>query len=196
MWEVLFNLDKLSGYGIDALVYLGLALVGTLLFGLRLALSLFGFDHGDGDFASGIDAHAGDGFGLLSLLSITAFFMGTGWAGLAARIEWGLGGGAAAAAAIAVGFGMMGLASGLMYGARRLASEKSYDVATAVGKPATAYVTIPAKGQGAGQVRVSVSGRSMIIKAVSAGPAIEAFKDVKVTAARDAETLVVEPLEG
>ncbi len=192
MWDVLFNFNELTGFGIDAIVYLAMALIGTVLFLLRLCLSLFAGLDSDADLQHP-DLHAGDGFNLVSMLSITAFFMGTGWAGLAARIEWELGTIAGAAVALGFGFAMMMLASGLMFGARRLAQENKVDLRTAVGHRATAYVRIPAKGGGSGQVRVIVSGRQRIVKAVSAGPAIDAFGDVKVIDARGDDMLVVEP---
>lgn len=55
------------------------------------------------------------------------------------------------------------------------------------------YLTIPAKGQGQGQVEVTVSGRRKIIRAISSGAEIPAFADVTVVAAQDDESLVVEP---
>jgi hypothetical protein len=54
---------------------------------------------------------------------------------------------------------------------------------------------VPAKGEGQGKVQVSVSGRLMTINAVSDGPALDAFADVRVVAARDDETLVVAPID-
>ena len=54
---------------------------------------------------------------------------------------------------------------------------------------------LPAKGHGHGKVQVSVSGRLRVVEATSNGKAIPAFADVKVVAARDDGTLVVEPLE-
>ena len=78
---------------------------------------------------------------------------------------------------------------------RRLNREVGYDPSTAVGRTARVYLTIPEKGKGTGQVEVSVSGRKKVLKAISSGPKINAFSDVKVIEVRDDETLVVEPVD-
>jgi len=106
--------------GTDVVVYLVLALVGTVFFVLRLLVALF--FGGDSDFDTGdhFDRSTDASFSFFSLLSILAFFMGSGWMGLTCRIDWQMGGLASAAAAAAFGFGMMMLASGLMLTARKL----------------------------------------------------------------------------
>lgn len=180
-------------FGMDAVVYAAIALAGTALFVLRLGASLL-LGVGDTDFDMEALEHGG-GFPLISLLSITAFFMGAGWMGLIARVDWGLSPGAASAAAGGFGFLCMLLSASLMFGARRLTQDVTYDVKTAIGRTAQVYMAIPAKGEGAGQVRVSVSGRSMIISAISTGPPLAAFSDVTVSEARDDQTLVVQPID-
>jgi hypothetical protein len=120
--------------------------------------------------------------------------MGTGWMGLAARIDWQLSRPVAAFLSISFGTVMMVLASGMMYLTRRLNREVTYDVRTAVGRTARVYMTIPPKDGGHGKVQVSVSGRLMTLDAVSGGPELAAFADVRVIDARDDHTLIVEPL--
>ena len=68
-------------------------------------------------------------------------------------------------------------------------------ISTAIGNTGRAYVTLPARGKGLGQVQVSVSGRLKTMPAASNGKEIAAFSDVKVVEARDDGTLIVEPLE-
>jgi hypothetical protein len=193
MWDILFDWEALTQQGIDAATYFVMAMVGTILFLLRLVFALFAGDAGDfdTDFEAGTDAS----FQLFSLLSVMAFIMGTGWMGLACRVDWGLG--RAPSVVIAVGFGltMMLIASGLMYATRRLNREVGYDVSTAVGRTAQVYMKIPAKRKGQGKIRVAVSGRLKILEAVTEGKEIPAFTDVKVVDVRDDETLIVEPLE-
>jgi len=89
---------------------------------------------------------------------------------------------------------MMLAASGMSYGARKLNREVEYDLRTAVGRIGRVYLPVPAKGDGHGQVEISVSGRKKIVRAVSAGPRLEAFTDVKIVDARDNDTLIAEPL--
>jgi hypothetical protein len=179
--------------GLDAVIYAVMALVGTALFLLRLIMSLLlGLDN-DG-FDTDLD-HGGGGFPLISLLSLTSFFMGAGWMGLVARIDWGLSPTPAAFAAAGFGFAMMVLAASLMFGAKKLQQDVTYDLKTAIGKTGQVYMSIPPRGDGAGQVRVSASGRLMTINAISTGPAIEAFKDVTVTEVRDDKTIIVQPVD-
>lgn len=191
-FRLLFNWKELVALGTDVAIYYVMALVGTTLFVLRLALALFG--GGDGDFdTDSADAGSGESFTLFSLLSILAFFMGAGWMGVACRIDWHLSGFLAALISAVFGFGMMGLASGLMYMTRRLNRTIEYDPATAVGHTGRVYLRIPEKGRGRGQVQIAVSGRLKIMNAISTGDAIDAFTDVVVIAAQDDDTLLVEP---
>jgi hypothetical protein len=195
MWDVLWNWSELVKLGGDAVTYFLMAAVGTTLFLIRLTFGLFGADGGDFDLDPGTEVAGSDAsFTLFSLLSVMAFIMGSGWMGLASRIDWQLS--RPVSAILSVGFGtvMMLLASGMMYFTRRLNREVTYDVRTAIGRTARVYLTIPAKDQGHGKVQVSVSGRLMTLDAVSRGPQVAAFADVKVVDARDDQTLVVEPL--
>ncbi len=88
MWDVLFDWAGLVSFGSDAAAYFVMAIVGTSLFLLRLALSFFGMD-GDTDGALDADGGTDAAFSLFSVLSILAFFMGAGWMGLACRVDWG-----------------------------------------------------------------------------------------------------------
>jgi hypothetical protein len=193
MWETIFNFSELSKLGGDAVTYFIMAAVGTILFLIRLVVGLFGGDAGD--FDADVDAGTDASFTLFSLLSVMAFVMGTGWMGLACRIDFGLS--RAMSAILSVGFGlfMMFLASGLMALMRKLNQHIEIDPKTAIGSTARAYVTLPAKGKGHGQIQVTVSGRLKTVAAVSNGKEIPAFADVKVVEARDDGTLVVEPLK-
>lgn len=190
IWDIFWNWDELAALGGDAVTYSLMAAVGTLLFLIRLVFAMFGGD--GGDFDADVDAGTDASFTLFSLLSVMAFIMGTGWMGLACRIDWGLG--RPLSVVVSVGFGvvMMFFAAGLMYMTRRLNRTISYDMKTAVGRTARVYMSIPAKGEGQGKVQVSVSGRLMTVPAVSTGPALEAFADVTVVGTRDDGTLVVE----
>jgi hypothetical protein len=196
-WDAFLNWYELAKLGGDAVTYAIMAGVGTLLFVIRLVLAMFGGD--GGDFDMDVDSHVGHGtdssFTLFSLLSVMAFIMGTGWMGLACRIDWGLSRPVSAVVAVSFGVVMMFLASGLMFMTRRLNRTVTYDTATAVGRTARVYMKVPAKGDGQGKVQVSVSGRLMTMNAVSDGPAFAAFADVKVVGARDDETLVIGAME-
>lgn len=192
-----FKWEQYIDVGIDAGIYFILAITATLLFMVRLALSLlFGMgEMDDFNFETGeVDGHVDStgAFTLFSLLSILAFFMGTGWMGLSCRVSWGMDAAPSAFAATGFGFFLMMLSSTLMYGIRKLSHEAKYDVNTAVGATGRVYLRIPAKGEGRGQVEVNVSGRRKVMHAVSTGEAIDSFAAVRVVDAEDDETLVVE----
>ncbi|UCE01402.1 MAG: hypothetical protein JSW67_08870 [Candidatus Latescibacterota bacterium] len=190
--DLLLDWKRLVALGTDVTIYFMMGLLATLLFMIRLAISLFAGTDADFDVDADI-GDAGSGFTFFSTLSILAFFMGAGWMGVACRVDWQLSGLPSAAIASGFGFGMMLLASGLMYLTRRLNRTVRYDPSTAVGRTGRVYMAIPEKGMGRGQVEVSVSGRRKIMAAVSNGASIDAFTDVMVIDAQDDETLVVEP---
>lgn len=178
----------------DVVAYLVMALVGTVFFVLRLVIALFfGGDSGDLDGDLGDVGHADSAFSMFSLLSILAFFMGAGWMGLTCRVDWELGSMVSAMAATGFGLALMIMASALMAFARSLNQVVEYDLNTAVGHVASVYMSIPARGEGRGQIKVTVSGRLKMMDAISNGPPISEFKSVKVLSVRDDGTFVVEP---
>ncbi|MDJ0938136.1 MAG: hypothetical protein QNJ00_00095 [Woeseiaceae bacterium] len=178
----------------DVLIYLIMALIGTTFFVIRLIIALF--FGGDGDMDGDLADVGGDGaFNMFSILSILAFFMGAGWMGLTCRIDWNLNSMVSAAAATGFGFVLMMMASGLMAFARKLNRTVEYDPATAIGKTANVYMSIPEKGDGRGKIQVSVSGRLKTMDAISTGPKIAEFTSVTVLSVRDDGTFIVEPAD-
>jgi hypothetical protein len=164
---------------------------------VRLGIQFFFGDVDmDLDADADIDMHMDStgAFELFSLLSILAFFMGVGWMGLACRVSWGLGSPISAIYATAFGLSLMGLSSGLMYAVRQMAEEGRYDVETAVGEIGKVYLTIPAKGEGQGEVEVTVSGRRKVLPAISNSKSISSFERVKIIEVVGEETFLVEPL--
>jgi hypothetical protein len=192
--DVLLNWTDALSYGMDVVVYLIMALVGTIFFVLRLVFALFfGGDAGDLDGDMADVGHADSAFSMFSLLSILAFFMGAGWMGLTCRVDWDLSSMVSAMAAAGFGIVLMAMASGLMAFARTLNQVVEYDHNTAIGKTASVYMTIPERGQGRGQIKVTVSGRLKMMDAISSGPRIPEFQSVKVLSVGDDGTFVVEP---
>jgi hypothetical protein len=192
--DLLFNWGDALHFGVDVVAYLVLALVGTIFFVLRLVLALFfGVDHGDVDGSMSDVGHGDSTFSMFSLLSILAFFMGAGWMGLTCRVNWDMSSMTSAMAAAGFGFVLMIMASGLMALTRSLNHVVEYDLETAVGHTASVYMSIPERGEGRGQIKVTVSGRLKMMDAVSNGPRIPEFQSVKVVSVRDDGTFVVEP---
>ncbi|MDX1681552.1 MAG: hypothetical protein R3336_00395 [Phycisphaeraceae bacterium] len=192
LFKTLVDFSELVDIGYDVPVYATLAMAGTLLFIIRTGLTLF-FGLDDFDFDVDLEDHGGE-FGVLSIMSITAFLMGAGWVGFFARTAWGMEPLGAGFAAGGTGAGFMLATAAAMFGMKRLGHEVTYDLKTAVGETGQVYMTIPERGGGRGQVRVSVSGRSMIVDAVSHAGKVEAFTDVRIEEALDRKTVRVEPL--
>jgi hypothetical protein len=142
----------------------------------------------------GATVHPGSGaaFRLLSVQSILALLMGMGWAGLAARVEWHFSALPALVVAGQFGFAMMLLSAFLSYQIRRLDREIVVDLRTCIGTVGRVYLTVPASGQGKGQIEVTVSGRRRILPAVSAGEAIPAFVPATVLRIEADGALLVE----
>ncbi len=181
----------------DLSFYFVLAVTGTLLFTIRLALMMFGID-GAGDFDTDMDADGMGGleahgdFSLFSMFSILSFMMGAGWLGLAARLDWGLGPVPAAIYAGLFGFGLMFMSSFAIFQMRKLTQTSRYDPKSAIGKTGSVYMRIPASGSGRGQVQLSGGGRRRTVEAITQGAEIESFVTVKIVDVRDDGVLVVE----
>lgn len=166
-----------------------MAAFGTAFFVLRLGISLFFGSAGD-DADSDDD---GGTFSLFSMLGILAFFMGAGWMGLTARIDWQLEPRIAAAAAAGGGLVLALVAAMLSRIARQIQSTQGYDYSTAIGKTARVVVAIPLRGRGKGRIEVGIAGRLRIVDAVSIDPPIAERATVTVVSIADDGTFIVEP---
>ena len=191
-------LDQAFSSFTDITVYFVLAMVGTGLFAIRVVLMLVFGGHSGGDFDLHVDAggdvagHEAGGFSLFSMLSMMSFMMGAGWMGLLGRTEWGLSSFPAAAAASAFGFALMFFTSLCLLAMRKFQQEGKYNLRSAIGKTGRVYLTIPPKGEGSGQVEITVDGRRSVVPAVSVAGKIESFSTVRITDVRDDGVLIVE----
>jgi uncharacterized membrane protein YeaQ/YmgE (transglycosylase-associated protein family) len=170
------------------------AVIGSLGVLLRLVTQVLGFAGGslDGDIDmdhGGADAHHdGDGFKIISIHGLAAFFMMFGWVGFAAHREsqtsvfvsiiLGVIAGALAVWLIAKLFGM----------ANKLQSVGNLDVNKAVGCPGTVYMKVP-KG-GTDRVVINIAGRQREMDAVHVNGE-ELATGVPVVVARVEENIAV-----
>ena len=126
------------------------AVAGTTLFVLKtLMMIVAGMEHG-----SDVDADGSDvAFKLLSINSVTGFFMMFGWVGLAAYKQAELSGGLSVVCGFLAGLFAMYLISMLFLSALKLVSSGTqYRIEDTVGKQASVYEAIPAQGNGRIQV--------------------------------------------
>lgn len=162
------------------------AIAGTLLFLLRFLMMFVGFGEGFGD-----DHHADADFKMLSIHSMTGFFMMFGWSGLAALhqfhlpIQW--------ASLVAFGCGLFCIfvLHQLFRVARRLVSQgRSLNYDDAVGKCGHVYQRIPAKGTG--KIIVTYGGFQHEMEAISAtAQEIPSFTQIEVVRILDGQKAVV-----
>jgi len=175
-------------------VFYGIAIITSAVLVLQLILSFFGFDgDADTDFDAG-DAGSGGG-GVFSVRTVTGFFTGFGWGGVAA-LESGLGLAAATLVALGCGGALMATILFLMRGIYAMRYEGTLDYRNAIGVAGSAYIPIPANMSGPGQIEVLVQGRLCVVRAFTrSANKIAARARVKVIDVLDQQTLLVEPLD-
>lgn len=146
------------------------AIFGTAYFLLNLVLSGMG---GDADAGIEIDGDVGDTpaaeFRVLSLQTISAFAMGSGWMGLGALRLLDTTFAVASIIAIASGVGVAWLLITALGALWRLQSSGNIPLDAALGQTGTVYVQIPPKGQGSGRVTVVVNNRQREYSATQHG---------------------------
>jgi hypothetical protein len=192
-------LDKLlTG---DAIWFGVPALVGTLLFVIRLVLMLVGGHGGDlhhdvPDTSTGeVDGHDTAGaFKALSLQTFMAFFMGFGWGGILGKytLHWDFG----PSMGLGVGCGvfMVWILALMLKAMMELQSSGNVRLEQAVGAEADVYVQVPPKGQGAGQVRVVLKDRMRIVNATSEGEGAATSSRVRVVRVNADNSVTVTPV--
>jgi len=166
------------------------AIVSLFVLLLQSALMIFGMGH-DGD----MDAHhGGEGIEVVSVRTVTAFFVGFGWTGVLV-LENGGSLAIAIPAALVAGGGLMFLVHLIFCRLLSMQSAGNVSYENAVGKIATVYVTIPPRGAQGGQVELLVQGRLRFVDAVTeCGEPITVGTKVRVTSVVDVGTLKVEKL--
>lgn len=163
-------------------VYFYSAVIAGVLLAGQVVLSLIGLGHdldvddipdGDvdldvGDHDFGHFDHGGGWFaGMLSFRAITAAVAVFGLVGLAARQRFAPL--SAFLIALVAGGGVLYGVGWLLRMVYRLRSEGNVRIQRAVGQTATVYLTIPEQNFGAGKVTVTVQGRTMNYRAMTAG---------------------------
>lgn len=169
------------------------ALVGTLIFALKLALLLMGGSGDSAEMTETGDGHADNplAFKLLSTQSLVAFGMGFGWAGLAGLKALGWGFLPSFGLALGGGFAMAWLVAMMFRGMAELQSSGNIKIDDAIGLEGDVYAQVPARGTGRGQVRLVVSGRQRIFNAESDGDAAPSRTRVRVVKVNDDNSVVV-----
>lgn len=174
--------------------FYAIAITTSVLMIFQLLLMVFGFD---GDFDDGDAEATGDGdLRLLSVRTVTAFFAGFGWTGVAA-IRNGSSLMTALLLAILVGSAFMGGVVVLMRALYSMRHSGTINYRTTIGEVATVYMRIPGGMESPGQVEVMVQGRLMVAQALTrSSEQISSQTRVRVVDVLSENTLIVEPLNG
>ena len=147
----------------------------------------------DGDIDD-VDTSSGDGLALFSIRGIVSMLAVMGWSGMA-LLETALPDVVAIIIAVALGIGMLFLMAYIMKWVSKLQSSGNIDVGNAIGKVAQVYLTIPASGQGAGKVNITIQDKYCEFNAITTVSCrIKTGAYVRVVAVDEIGTLVVEPI--
>ena len=175
------------------------ALLGTGVLFIQLLMGEIG---GDGALDLDLDLdvdhtdHPGAEFGILSLQSISAFFLGYGWVGLAAYRFLNVGFTGAAIIAILAGVGVAWLMVWLLRTFLKLQNNTNVSIHQAVGLEGEVYATVPPEGTGRGEIILVINQSQHNYFATQEGPEpIPNRTRVRVTRADAASnTIIVEPI--
>ncbi len=181
--------------------------LSTTFLVLQLLLNLIGLAGGDTDvdLASHADVdmsvdHAdlsvhSSGLALISFRTVTAFFVGFGWSGIV-LLDAGLTTVLAIAIAVCVGCFFVVVVFYLMKELLGLSEKGNIDYSNAVGQTGSVYVTIPAKGEGRGQVQLKVQGRLREMSAMTnEDEDLKTGLPVRVVEILGGNTLLVQKME-
>ncbi len=173
------------------------ALLGTGFLLIQLLMGEMGGDGGldlDLDIDTSSD-HPGAEFGILSIQSISAFFMGYGWIGVGAYRFLDVGFTGAAVIGIGAGFGVAWLMVWLLKTFLKLQNDTNVSINQAVGLVGDVYVQVPPSGEGRGEIILVINQSQHNYFATQEGSeTIESHTRVRVVRAdAGSNTIVVEP---
>lgn len=174
-------------------VFWGIAIVTSAVMVIQLILMVLGFDS-DSDVDLDADDGAGGGSSILSIRTITAFFAGFGWSGVAC-LDAGFSLLTTLVISVVVGsvfmFGVFALMR-FLYGLRY---SGTLDYRNAIGQVGTVYLPIPGEMSTPGKIEVLVQGRLRVVDAFNKSTDLLPNRSrVKVIDVMDQNTLVVEPV--
>lgn len=179
---------------IEKQIFYAIGLLSIAILVLQILLVAIGVGHhGDIDFSGHGDHDSG--MGLLTVRTVTAFFVGFGWTG-AIMLNHGYSIVPAIVAGAATGMAFLFTTWFLIHNLLRLQSGGgNVDYKNAIGSVGTVYITIPAAEAGGGQIELNIQGRLMMAEAYTkAASSLKPNSKARVVALIGESTLLVEPL--
>ncbi len=174
------------------------ALLGTGFLMIQLVLGELGGD-GAVDFDIDLDIdlemnadHPGMEFGILSIQSISAFFMGYGWIGFAAYRFLSVGFTGAAVIAVVAGVGVAWFMVYMLRSFLKLQNNTNVSISQAVGLVGEVYVSVPPSGEGKGEIILVINQSQHNYFAIQEGEEqIATHTRVRVVRADAASNIIV-----
>ncbi len=187
-------IDWWSSLLIERQIFYAIGLVSLGVLVLQIILTVVGIDvhHGDADF-SGHGDH-GSGLGLLTVRTVTAFFVGFGWGGVV-LLNHGYTVPVAFLGGTGTGVVFLLCTAFLIRNLLRLQRSGNLDYRNAIGTVGTVYTTIPAAEGGGGQLELVLRGRLMMAEAFTkSAQLLKPGSKARVIDLIGQSTLLVEPL--
>lgn len=160
-------------------IFLVISIFSTFLYILKMIIFLFtgGDAEVDADFNTAIETDTS--FTFLSIQSLLAFFMGFGWSGLAALIQFKTTTTIALIAAFIIGAVFMYASAYLMFCIKKLNKVVVKDINTLVNKQGRTYTSFPPKGEG--QIEIDFNNKLSILQAINlSDEKLDSFIQIKV----------------
>jgi len=173
-------------------VFWSLGAGATVILVLQTLLSFVGMDI-DTDVDLDLSTEISLEFGLFSIKSFLAFIAFFGWTGV---IAMGYGWSMPLVILASAGAGLiaMALVAYMLFQFQKLESSGTMRIEEALLEEAEVYLSIPAAGQGMGQISLELNGGLKQLKAVSEGDRIPTGTNVKVVDILEGNVLLVEPV--
>lgn len=175
-------------------IFFAIGIVSISILLIQILLTLVGLDshHGDADISGHGDHETG--LSLLTIRTVTAFFVGFGWAGLI-FLNHGYSFPVALVGGTVTGLVFLLATAFLIRNLLRLQSSGNLNYQNAIGAVGTVYSTIPGAERGGGQIELMLQGRLIMAEAYTkAAHDLKPNSKARVVALIGTSTLLVEPL--
>ena len=185
-------LDWWSSLPLESEIFYAIGIVSIAILFIQILLTIVGLDvHHDADLSGSVHD---SGLSLLSIRTITAFFVGFGWGGVMI-LNRGYSLAAAVIGGFATGVVFLLTTAFLIRNLLRLQSSGNLNYRNAIGVVGTVYSTIPGGERGGGQLELMLQGRLMMAEAYTkTAYDLKPNSKARVVDLIGESTLLVEPL--
>lgn len=186
-------IDWWNSLFVEKQIFYAIGIVSISILLIQILLTIVGIEahHGDADLAQ---SDHESGLGLVTVRTVTAFFVGFGWTGVII-LNHGHSVPVAIVGGIGTGLAFLIATALLIRNLLRLQSSGNLDYRNAIGVVGTVYTTIPAAETGGGQLELMLQGRLIMAEAYTKSERVlKPNSKARVVALIGQSTLMVEPL--